>query len=264
MNDEASFFSTILADPDDATHRLVYADWLDEYGTTDQHRARSEWIRMTCWANKGKRVEKSFATRTRMAGEPEWLKKNAARLWPNLMAMRAESWSKQTHISLATGKIVMSVPLVIPEGGSVRRLDSSVVTLKAACGITTSVTVTFLRAAIIAPLAAKDEPFVPVKFFEVPERCYELRTTSELRSGSVGAYRLDIYRRPFRLRQLGGVWDKITLVESYIDHEPVKMVMNPDEYGFISRAEDKIDEALTHWARGEAANPLLFAEEQAA
>ena len=32
MNDEAAFLAMISANPDEDTHRLVYADWLDEQG----------------------------------------------------------------------------------------------------------------------------------------------------------------------------------------------------------------------------------------
>jgi uncharacterized protein (TIGR02996 family) len=37
-----AFLQAILESPDDDTPRLVYADWLDEYGETD----RAEFIRV--------------------------------------------------------------------------------------------------------------------------------------------------------------------------------------------------------------------------
>jgi|SRR5579883_1196483 len=43
MNDESAFLSTILANPDDDTLRLVYADWLDEHNDP-----RGEFIRLQC------------------------------------------------------------------------------------------------------------------------------------------------------------------------------------------------------------------------
>ncbi len=38
------FLQAILAEPDDDTHRLVYADWLDEHGEEE----RAEFIRVQC------------------------------------------------------------------------------------------------------------------------------------------------------------------------------------------------------------------------
>jgi uncharacterized protein (TIGR02996 family) len=42
----ADFLAAIRAEPDDLTHRLVYADWLEEHGTSDLDRARAELIRV--------------------------------------------------------------------------------------------------------------------------------------------------------------------------------------------------------------------------
>ena len=47
MNHE-SFLKTIIAHPDEDGPRLVYADWLDEYGATEHERARAEFIRLQC------------------------------------------------------------------------------------------------------------------------------------------------------------------------------------------------------------------------
>jgi uncharacterized protein (TIGR02996 family) len=44
MSHEAGFLQAILEEPDDDTHRLVYADWLEEQGDT----GRAEFIRMQC------------------------------------------------------------------------------------------------------------------------------------------------------------------------------------------------------------------------
>jgi len=41
---EAAFLEAILADPDDDSPRLIYADWLDECGDSD----RAEFIRVQC------------------------------------------------------------------------------------------------------------------------------------------------------------------------------------------------------------------------
>ena len=46
-SDEQSFLAVIVANPDDDTPRLVFADWLDERGTDDD-RARAALIRAQC------------------------------------------------------------------------------------------------------------------------------------------------------------------------------------------------------------------------
>jgi uncharacterized protein (TIGR02996 family) len=45
MSDEAALYAAILAQPDEDTPRLVYADWLDEHGG-EAGRARAEFIRL--------------------------------------------------------------------------------------------------------------------------------------------------------------------------------------------------------------------------
>jgi uncharacterized protein (TIGR02996 family) len=44
MSHETGFLQAILEEPDDDTHRLVYADWLEEQGDV----SRAEFIRMQC------------------------------------------------------------------------------------------------------------------------------------------------------------------------------------------------------------------------
>ena len=44
MTERDAFLKAILADPDDDTPRLVYADWLTEHG----EESRAEFIRLTC------------------------------------------------------------------------------------------------------------------------------------------------------------------------------------------------------------------------
>jgi uncharacterized protein (TIGR02996 family) len=44
MSDEAALLAAIIADPDDDTPRVVYADWLQENGDPD----RAEFIRLQC------------------------------------------------------------------------------------------------------------------------------------------------------------------------------------------------------------------------
>jgi uncharacterized protein (TIGR02996 family) len=51
--DEQALLAAIVADPDDDTPRLVYADWLDENGRPE----RAEFIRLDCWLSQTKTVK---------------------------------------------------------------------------------------------------------------------------------------------------------------------------------------------------------------
>jgi uncharacterized protein (TIGR02996 family) len=44
MTEEPAFLQAIIADPEDDTPRLIYADWLDEHGQPE----RAEFIRLQC------------------------------------------------------------------------------------------------------------------------------------------------------------------------------------------------------------------------
>ena len=48
MNDQQLLIQAIIANPDEDTPRLAYADWLDENATTDAQRGRAEFIRVQC------------------------------------------------------------------------------------------------------------------------------------------------------------------------------------------------------------------------
>src|SRR5437016_2970844 len=47
MNDRAALLSAIRADPRDEALRLVFADWLEEFGDEDD-RKQADFIRMQC------------------------------------------------------------------------------------------------------------------------------------------------------------------------------------------------------------------------
>jgi uncharacterized protein (TIGR02996 family) len=67
-----AFFSDILANPEDDTPRLVYADWLDENGDVD----RAEFIRAQIAAARGegkRRDRKVFAEQLVEQWQEEWL-----------------------------------------------------------------------------------------------------------------------------------------------------------------------------------------------
>ncbi len=81
MTERLALLSAILAAPDDDLPRLVFADWLEEHGTTDADAARVEFIRLGC---KGK-------AKTRMTlAEGKWLDAN----WKRLLVHTLAAWPK--------------------------------------------------------------------------------------------------------------------------------------------------------------------------
>lgn len=241
--DERGFLATILAEPDDNTHRLVYADWMDEHGTTDQQKARSEWIRMTCW-DRGKRASRPTGEQTRMAGEPAWLRANARRLWPNLFAI-ADGTNMPVRIGLGTGYVELSLPVRLNKV----YFDSTVVNLAAERGVTRFACVTFVRAGIVAPAAAADEPAAAIRFQTVPDRCYVF-------AGGFAHARW----RAFNLRGLTGVWNALGGERSDVAGEAAKAVaaFNGTTASDLADVDARINQALTAWARTQAANSLAF------
>jgi uncharacterized protein (TIGR02996 family) len=73
VSDRLSLLRAILANPDDDVPRLVFADWLEEHGTTDADAARVEFIRLGCNLKPGSRITPP---------EVRWLDKNWQRLLP--------------------------------------------------------------------------------------------------------------------------------------------------------------------------------------
>jgi uncharacterized protein (TIGR02996 family) len=79
MFERTALLQAIVSNPLEQLPRLVYADWLDEYGTTDLDKATSQFIRISCKSgNKG-------VTMPRTAYK--WLHKNWRRLIPSVMAV---------------------------------------------------------------------------------------------------------------------------------------------------------------------------------
>ncbi len=74
MTDDA-FLKAILADPDDDTHRLVYADWLEENGG-EAELARAEFIRVQVEADRLKKGKARTALERRaralLKANPAW------------------------------------------------------------------------------------------------------------------------------------------------------------------------------------------------
>lgn len=84
MTDRDSLLAAIRANPRDDLPRLVYADWLDENGTTDLDVATSEFIRKSV-AFKGKQKHPVGLIGAMAPAGYEWLHDNWSRLVPGLM-----------------------------------------------------------------------------------------------------------------------------------------------------------------------------------
>ncbi|HJZ57073.1 MAG TPA: TIGR02996 domain-containing protein [Gemmataceae bacterium] len=75
MTDRLSLLRAILANPAENTPRLMYADWLEENGTTPADAARVEFIRLWYRSKSGLRsTTKAIAA---------WLTEHWRRLWPS-------------------------------------------------------------------------------------------------------------------------------------------------------------------------------------
>lgn len=80
-----SFINVIAEAGGDDTPRLVLADWLDEFGTTDQDSARAEIIRLSCTSGYKGGVKQRIGIK-----EGRWLDANWHRLVPSLKATATE------------------------------------------------------------------------------------------------------------------------------------------------------------------------------
>lgn len=245
-SDEAALVRAVHAAPDDHTPRLVYADWLDEFATTEQQRARSKWIRLTCH-DHGKRSRVPTGERPRLPGEPDWVRKNAHCLWPLLFEFA--NTAERVRVGLGTGRVYFHGSWWVDSGDrDEQRLQAAVIGIKAERGVTAEVVFAFLHAARVAPLAAGDEPLADLAFLTLPERCFEF--------GSRAVY---VHRRPFALRGLADVWEGIEADREYLDADSVKAVLPDAESPFgTRRAKALIDRSLTRWGRSRAANPLVI------
>lgn len=82
MNQRLALLSAISAVPDDDLPRLVFADWLEENGTTDADAARVEFIRLGCKSKAKSRITPA---------ETKWLDANWQRLLGNTLSARPKS-----------------------------------------------------------------------------------------------------------------------------------------------------------------------------
>lgn len=74
--DRRAFLAAIKAQPSCLTARLVYADWLDEFGAGDLDAATAEFIRAACRVRHTARMP---------PGAYEWLEHNWGRLLPSVL-----------------------------------------------------------------------------------------------------------------------------------------------------------------------------------
>lgn len=77
MSDLSALLAAIRENPDEDTPRVVLADWLDEFGTTDKHKATAEFVRLTCRMRVERQINRKAAL---------WLEANWRRLVPRLAA----------------------------------------------------------------------------------------------------------------------------------------------------------------------------------
>src|SRR4051812_45771075 len=92
MPERRAFIDAILEAPDDDAPRLVFADWLDEYGG-DAERARAEFIRLQCEAAK------------RPAGDPR--RADLERREDELLVAHGAEWARGLpgHVNYWTQRI---------------------------------------------------------------------------------------------------------------------------------------------------------------
>ena len=76
MSDRLALLKAILAAPDDDLPRLVFADWLEENGTTDADAARAEFIRLGCLSKAKLKIT---------SAETKWIDANWQRLLPSVI-----------------------------------------------------------------------------------------------------------------------------------------------------------------------------------
>lgn len=76
--DRSAFLAAIKAQPDCLTARLVFADWLDEFGTSDLDAATAEFIRVACRSR--------YRTSRQMPPAAyEWVERHWGRLLPSVL-----------------------------------------------------------------------------------------------------------------------------------------------------------------------------------
>ncbi len=222
MNTEAELTAACLANLSENTPRLVLADWLEEYGTTERQKAQVEWIRLTC--HKPQRKDG-----VRQVGEPDWIKNNLDRLFPKLAA-------NAKQLKLLSGRLVFSVkcPAV------------SVVALWGSRGIISRAEVTFLRAAVVAPWVAGDCPLTRITMTLPQEALWQISCNA-----------CSVSSHPFQRRKLLEVFRGLEGWCSEKPHNESMVRFYTTEFHKEPRtvAIKAIYDSLTRWARMKAGVP---------
>jgi uncharacterized protein (TIGR02996 family) len=137
MTDRLSFLRAILANPADNTPRLVFADWLEEHGTTDADATRVEFVRLWYRLKPGLRsTTKALAA---------WLTTNWRRLWLSFPA-DATARAQGRALIVRTGERGVSPVkayfergfaerVVFGNGPAYRRLGAAVATAEPLAGL---------------------------------------------------------------------------------------------------------------------------------
>lgn len=121
--EEQSFLTVIVANPDDDTPRLVFADWLDERGTDDD-RARAALIRAQC------RLEylPTGRERRKLEGEAKAILRANAKRWTNDLREADLNLDWQFRRGFLDG-VQMSATLFVEQGKELFALAPTVRTV---------------------------------------------------------------------------------------------------------------------------------------
>lgn len=251
MSEREALTAACLANPHENTPRLLLADFLEEFGTSDQDAARVEWIRLTCAKNRCDWMEKSGR---RLRGEPYWLMANWPRLWPNLWSMvpkgiaHSPAWGRLTTRGLT---INVSVNLRDTRTRSNSHTRSRV-HISCSRGLTCSVTCWLPYASQTGPVAARDEPLA---ILSVTNRWALRETGREARNDGSHYYNYytdNALHTRFDKRGLVGVWDLLEGYEESTRNYKAYPEQSPNEHDLQRPFYVALEIAFTRWCREQA------------
>ena len=249
---EHALVAACIANRKDNTPRLVYADWLEEFGTTDRHRAVLEWIRLTCG--------KARAGERRQRGEADWLRENFARLWPALTERRRVDDRRRFlvyDVKFLTNAVLISTLTETPRG----RRTVTWVRVVGERGVIEAVDVAFTYASPLLATLATDMPVAAIRT-QMTSAAYHtyLHSPTDRQVSTV------VYRRPFELARLGDVWDAL---EGWQGQQPWNTGSLGREYHAAVHPRNTadvamvaVDAALTRVARQRAGVPHVVVTPQ--
>lgn len=240
--DESALIKTCVENPTDETAHLVLADFWDEHGD-EPHRARAEWIRLTCRGRK-------FNHGVRAHGERDWITANVARLWPNLVARCQTRVTGPPRvmpaIEFANRRLVLTIPGFPTKTG--RRI-SVCVHMNVSRAITHAVYIPFNRAATLGPVVARDEPHAQLRI-AVPSMMW---WNLDARADNYPS--ITVSNRPFVVRRLSNVWERMVGWQhpdvKYNDGGLHRVYVFPHGVESLARHHviGHINNAFTEWAR---------------